>query len=62
MNRTTLKEHSLRLLQREHLDIGLTTLRFEPHGALFALASSGGTRRPIALTARPRNSLRLRHR
>ena len=37
-----LKEHRLRLLQREHLDIGLTRLRFSADGTLFAGASLGG--------------------
>ena len=37
-----LKEHRLRLLQRESLDIGLTRLRFAADGTLFAGASLGG--------------------
>ncbi len=37
-----LKEHRLRLLQRESLDIGLTRLRFSADGTLFAGASLGG--------------------
>jgi hypothetical protein len=37
-----IKEHRLRLLQREHLDIGLTRLRFSADGTLFAGASLGG--------------------
>jgi hypothetical protein len=37
-----LKEHRLRLLQRESLDIGLTKLRFSADGTLFAGASLGG--------------------
>jgi hypothetical protein len=44
-----LKEHRLRLLQREHLDIGLTKLRFASGGKLFAGASSGGSQWRIDL-------------
>jgi len=46
-----LKEHSLRLLQHEHLDIGLGRLRFTDDGALLAVASLGGTRWRIDLVS-----------
>ena len=46
-----LKEHRLSLLQREHLDIGLTKLRFAPDGTLFAGASFGGSQWRIDLAS-----------
>ena len=37
------KEHSIRLLNREHLDIGFGKLVFASDGALFGVAASGGS-------------------
>ena len=38
-----LREHAIRLLKREHLDIGFGRLAFAPNGMLLGVASSGGS-------------------
>jgi hypothetical protein len=42
-NSFELKEHSLRLVGKETLDIGFSAMAFTPDGALYALASTGGS-------------------
>jgi hypothetical protein len=39
-----LKAHTIRLVGKEHLDVGFGRLAFAPDGALYAVASSGGSR------------------